>query len=408
MKGNGVTSSLKNSVWRNTQFIYLWTGTSLSNLTFHVFTLALPLLVYEMSRSTFAMGVLRGVEIIPNILLGIFIGVLVDRFHRKRIMFFAVLTQLLSVSVIIMLSFFSSLQLWMLYGLALFLYISIYTFSNAYHTTLPEIVDKKLLTSANSIITFTNTFINIIGPSFAGIILFYTTYHNGLLITVLGFIILMVLLSVLKIPDNKKSKRGHSSFWKDVKEGWDQLVSTRTLWLATWMILGINMALAASSTVLIFYALDTLKVGNNVVGYVLTGSGLGGMIGAYTAKALGRITGRGKLFISLLLVASFGQFILFLSNQWYWLAIGMLFMGYAATTINIHYLTLRQLETPGHLLGRVAGTSSMIMKLAMPISFLSVGAIGEFIPVHYVFLGSSIMLIVLFFLLANSPLKNLI
>ena len=81
--------------------------------------------------------------------------------------------------------------------------------------------------------------------------------------------------------------------------------------------------------------------------------------------------------------------------------------GFQQQSLMFIIATLRQVETPSHLLGRVAGTSSMIMKLAMPISFVLVGAIGEFIPVKYVFLISSVILIALFVFLVNSPLRSL-
>lgn len=397
----------KQSIWGNNKFISLWLGTSISNLTFHIFTLALPLLIYDMTKSTFAMGILKSIEIIPNILLGIFVGVLVDRFHRKRIMISSIGIKLITLSTIVALLYLSSLQLWMLYILTLFLYTSNYAFSNAYHSVMPTIMKKSQLTSANSAINFTNTFINIVGPSLAGMILFYISYQFGLMITILGFLILLLLVSLLTIPNHIQEEHKDSSFWDDVKEGWQQLVSTKPLWLATWMILGINMAFAASGTILVFYTLDILKVESNVIGYILTSSGIGGMLGAYTAKALGDRISRGPLFLLMLLVAALSQMLLFLSNQWYGLALGMFFAGFSATIINVHYATLRQVETPSHLLGRVAGTSSMIMKLAMPISFVLVGAIGEFIPVKYVFLISSVILIALFVFLVNSPLRSL-
>jgi hypothetical protein len=87
-----------------------------------------------------------------------------------------------------------------------------------------------------------------------------------------------------------------------------------------------------------------------------------------------------------------------------WLALGMSVIGFNVTFFNIHYLTLRQEATPTHLLGRVAGTSSMIMKLAMPIGYLIAGVLGEFIPVHYIFLGSSIMLILIVLIVMKTPI----
>lgn len=70
----------------------------------------------------------------------------------------------------------------------------------------------------------------------------------------------------------------------------------------------------------------------------------------------------------------------------------MFILGFTTIFTNVHYLTIRQEMTPNHVLGRVAGASSMIMKIAAPLSFVSGGLIGEYYPVHYVFVISCIVI----------------
>lgn len=74
---------------------------------------------------------------------------------------------------------------------------------------------------------------------------------------------------------------------------------------------------------------------------------------------------------------------------------GMILIGFCSVFINVHYQTLRQESTPAHLLGRVSGTTSMLMKIATPISFIGAGLLGERIDVSWIFLISSIIMILL-------------
>jgi Na+/melibiose symporter-like transporter len=252
------------------------------------------------------------------------------------------------------------------------------------------------LTSANATTSFINSLLNIMGPAVAGVILKLWTYRTGLLITVGGLCILLVLTNLIDIPRDKTGGRKQTStVWKEMKEGLAQLISTKDLLMMTLMILAINIGSAFSGAVLIFYALSSFKVTASQLGVIMSGSAAGGMVAALLAKRSRKWFGRGKLFLCSIGVMAIGQLFLFVSASWYWIAIGMCFTGFGATFINVHYFTLRQELTPNHLLGRVAGTSSMLMKLAMPISFIGSGTLGEFIPVNDIFLCSSLFFMVL-------------
>ena len=71
-------------LWRNTDFVKLWSAQTISGLGSAVSFLALPLIAASLLNATpFQMGVLAAVRTLPALLLGLFAGVWVDR-HRRR------------------------------------------------------------------------------------------------------------------------------------------------------------------------------------------------------------------------------------------------------------------------------------------------------------------------------------
>lgn len=182
-----------------------------------------------------------------------------------------------------------------------------------------------------------------------------------------------------------------------MKDGWNELIGNKTLWIMTIMIFITNIANGLTGAVVIFHSLDTLAVDNTRLGIIVSSTGIGAITASIFANKSKKWGTKGELLLLLTGSSLIGQLLLFSSMEWYWVSIGLIIIGFSLVLLNIHYASIRQETTPQHLLGRVAGTSSMIMKLAVPISFLLGGLLAEYIPVRYVFLLSG--LILLFYIL---------
>lgn len=388
----------RDTIWKNKSFIYIWFGTIIYDLTFHIYILALPLIIYEISQSTLAMSTMRALDFAPNVILGIFIGVIVDRTNRKNFMRYSILLQVILLISLVFLLEKSTPSLWMIYIIGFLVSVFGYSFWNGFHSSLPQIVKKEQLTTANSAISFVYQIINIIGPSLAGVLLFTLSYSYGLVVTVIGLCIMVLLISLTQVEENHLQRNKviqPKSFWEDIKEGWIEVKQNNKLFSMTITILCLNIASGISSAVLIFYALNQFKLTSNQLGIVVASSAIGGIVAALIAKKSREILGRGKLIIIAIYVGAFGQFLLFISSNWIILMAGMILIGFCSVFINVHYQTLRQESTPAHLLGRVSGTTSMLMKIATPIAFLGAGLLGERIDVSWIFLISSIIMIFL-------------
>ncbi len=71
-------------IWQEPKFLILLSSAFFAAFGAKIYSLALPLLVYELTASSEWMGWMRAVEYLPNLLLALFIGVWVDRVNRKH------------------------------------------------------------------------------------------------------------------------------------------------------------------------------------------------------------------------------------------------------------------------------------------------------------------------------------
>ncbi|MGD6834829.1 MFS transporter [Sutcliffiella halmapala] len=400
------------SIWSNKDFVFLFIGSNVGHLTFHVYSFMLPIYIYTLTNSSLAMSTMRAVEILPTILLGMLIGVLVDRVNRKNIMILTISVQILVIFLLIIFIIFTLINIWILYILGFTLYLNKYSFGNTSHTILPLIIEKSQLTQANSAKTFMNTFIGIIGPPLSSLIFLKLGTNFSLTITLIGLTILLCFVLNVNIPSNYNAKIQHigkkkKTILSDIKEGWIAVLSNRTIKLASLIVICVNLASSMTSAIFIFYALDNLKISISELALISSFGALGGLLGALSVKKSLQYINRGVLFILFVFIMSISSYVFYISENWIMLSFGMLLTQFSLSQVVIHYKTIRQEETPNELLGRVSGTTSMALKLIVPISFVLAGWAIEYIDGSYIFLVNGIYLFVLGTVTIFSPIVRL-
>src|SRR5580765_6141519 len=81
-----VPSSHPKSLWRNRDYLLLWSGQAISDIGGAVSELAFPLLVLAVTHSPAQAGFVAALRALPATLFSLFAGVLVDRWNRKLVM----------------------------------------------------------------------------------------------------------------------------------------------------------------------------------------------------------------------------------------------------------------------------------------------------------------------------------
>lgn len=396
------------SLWKNKNFLLIWGGTTISSFGSQMYSVAIPLLIYELSHSALAMSTMRAIEFFPNIFIGMIAGVFVDRFNRKRMLQWTSLIQTLAMTSIVILLFTNSITIWHLYLLGFILSCAGYTFGNANHSTIPQIVTKERLTSANAKLTFVSTFIQVIGPGIAGALLVLFSFTYTLAIYTGCLLILFLCMHLLHVPEQKIEDEKGTSFWRDMKEGIDELFHNKILLTPTITVLFLNFASSLVIGVLVFYVTDQLGATEDQVGLMFSISAIGGLLGASIVSHVRKKWGRGNIYTFCLLFDVVSMVSLIIAPSWWTIGIALGIRTFSTTISNIVYFTIRQEFTPNQLLGRVAGTSSMLMKLTLPLGLTISGLWAEWLPIPYLFGISAMIIMILFVRLYFHPFRKLI
>ena len=155
------------SVFRNRAFTYIWLAQLISSMGSALTTLAASVLVYRVTGSTLSVGLMLIATAGPTVLIGLFAGVFVDRYDRKRIMLAA---DLLRAILIFLIPFLIPFNLNWLYVLVAVTSAISQFFDSAHASVLPEVASDKELSAANALLSISSVGSQMFGFAAAGLI----------------------------------------------------------------------------------------------------------------------------------------------------------------------------------------------------------------------------------------------
>ncbi len=394
------------SVWRNRSFVVIFFSTALLAFGSKVYELALPLIIYEMTKSSVYMATMRSIEFLPNLLLAMFIGVLVDRFNKKKWTQMMVVGQAVLLLALFLLVEYGLADLVHFYVAGFLLMMLNYGFGNARVSIVKHVIPKPLLTSANAKFSFVNTLVEIMGPAISGFILLFSSLHDGLLFTACAYLMALLSISFLEQDDLHPAAQ-QGSFWQEFLAGWRELFANRPLWLITLLVIFLNSTAGMYDAMVIFFAKDRLQLDNSQLGMVLSAAGLGGLVGSALVSYCRRRFPTGRLLGGTIFLLAIAYFVMYLATNIWVMCLSLFLSGMIGTIESICIWTFRQETTPAHLIGRISGITGSIFKLGMVFTIYGSGWVSEFLGTAYVFLAAAIANLLIFLVYRRLTLWNL-
>lgn len=381
-----------------------------SSLGNWIYRLALPLLVLKLTGSALSTGLVYVMEYVPYLALGMFGGVLADRFDRRRVLAvgdFAAGAFALAMAVFITLG---AQPLWLIYVLALLLSCVDPLYQPAFRAILPSLVPDDRLPAANARIHISEHAVNMVGPV-AGSALVVAFGHQVAIYGDAGTFLLsgVLILLIRTAPAVSRAVRD-SSVLDDIREGLRFLFRQDSAVLTTALIsfacnFGVWLLLAG----VVYYLTSYHAFSPGEIGVVYAFQGAGAVIGALLGSRLLRRFPPAPIIVWA--IAAGGLSMLAVIPARGPVLIGLAWLGqFAAAGVSIvATVTLRQWLIPDHLLGRVLGTARMIAFSSIPLSALAGGLFETELRNAYAlmaFAGVSWLLIAL--AAARSPLRRVV
>jgi MFS family permease len=373
-------------LWRNNDFLKLWTSETISVFGSQITNLALPLTAALMLHATpFQMGILIAMETLPFALFSLFAGVYVDRMKRLPII---ITMECLSGAALLLVP----LAMWLdiLYMPVLYVVGFICGFANvvfgvAHQTYVTSLVSRKHLVEANSKLGMSWSGAEIAGPSVAGMLVHAIGGPFAIIVDAITFFVSALVIRGIRKPEPAPAARPQNATVKrDIIEGLKLVYHNPVLWslavsVALWQILH-HTYLA----LFILFATRELHLNAGTVGLVFSMSGVGFLLGALLVKRLSARYGIGPMVLAAMLLTGIAWCGVALTRgEGMVAAIGlsfaMLLFGLGAGVFTINYISMRQVITPDHMLGRMTATMRFLTVASVPLGALLGGTLGEVI-----------------------------
>ncbi|HZQ09971.1 MAG TPA: MFS transporter [Anaerolineae bacterium] len=352
------------SLWRSLlirNFALLWSGQTISRVGDQLNRIALAWWILEKTGSAAAMGTVLIFSSVPMILFALIGGVTVDRFHRPRVMFLSDVLRGIVVAIIAWLVWQDMLSLEMLFAFSAIFGIVDAFFQPAFTATVPEIVAPAKRPSANSLTTLSAEFAGIAGPAIgAGMVALGGTPLAFALDALSFFISAALLVPLLNLKQDHITNRAASSPLKDLRQGFQTVLSSTWLWGTIGLASIANFTIAGPIAVALpFLVNDNLNAGVGALGLIYSMFSVGSVISAIVLGRMKRFHHRGIIayvawVIGGLLLSSFG-----LPVSLWTVALAALGFGAALTVLNLIWAnTLQEMVAPEQL-GRVASIDQL-------------------------------------------------
>jgi MFS family permease len=388
---------LKSVIWKNRNFTKLWAGLSISYIGTSINSLALPTLaVMVLGYGAKEVGLLKTVETLSFPLLGLFVGVMADRYNPRYLMIIADLVRFLAIISIPILAYFDVLSLYHLFIIAALTGVFSLIFNVSYMTMVPSIVKKEMLAEGNAKLTLIDSASKVMGPTIAGWIINILGAVKAFLFDAFTYLISALFLIFIKHKPEKSEKKKNTVF-KDINEGLKFVFGNKILKSLTISLTFVNLGYALIQTIIVVFAYKNLMLSPSQVGIIFSISSIGLIIGALVSKKVIELIGIGKsLFLSsgflglslgLIPLSDYVSPIITFTLLW---TAGSLFLP----ILDVNQVTLRQSITPTHLQGRMNATIRTFMWGATPLGALLGGTIGDLAGMRIAFIVGGVCIII--------------
>lgn len=383
-------------VKENSDFRKLWIGLTSSYFGDSFYELAIVWFTFSITGSGMQVGFILVATFLPSVLIGPFLGVIVDRFNRKRLMQVAQMIQALSVGVLaasIALGFF---HLWILYGLTIIQSTASALFLPAQNAIVPHLVKREQIIQANSFFTSSRQIATLFGAVLGGGIVAWTGASVAIGFNALTFVIALLFIQFIQYTPEvnmEPKKKSQTGILAEVQEGINWLRNQPTmLGLLILATIG-NMALGPINVLVPMLIQDVFHADATALGFFDGTLGLGVLLGGL---GIGIINPKkiGLVFAISFGIEAIGMFLIFVAPTLPITYVGSFMVGIAIVSKGLPLSSAFQLMVPSDLRGRVSSINNMLAGITIPISYGLLGLLGDIIGAKYCFMLSSILFII--------------
>jgi MFS family permease len=314
-------------------------------------------LVLQITNSPLAVGITTALQFLPMLLFGLWGGLLVDRYPKRRLLLITQSVMGALAALLAILTITGAVQVWQVYLIALGLGFATVVDNPARQTFVNEMVPKNLVRNAVGLNSGNFQLARMLGPAVAGVLISLVGIGAAFALNALSFVAVITALLLMRTRELQRmplAPRGPGQ----LREGLRYVRRTPAL---LWPIVlvffvgtfGYNFAIILSA-----YTKDVFDSGAEIYGLLNTAMAAGSVVGALVAAR------RTNATLAVLFAAAGG------------VGLGLVLLGLTPWFIPFVVLLIAVGSSP-ELRGRVMSLYMLVFMGGTPLGSLVVGWITE-------------------------------
>ena len=350
-------------------FIFFLISNTISSLGDYIYDIAIIVYLYQETGSSLVLGSFFIFQFVPTLIFTPFIGTLIDKLDKKKIIIFTNILRGLTLKTIFLTT------------LILGICDELNRATN--NSIIPQVVETNQITKANSILSILDSSTMIIGPIIASFLLSTTSINGSIIINALSFLLSGIIISLIKI-NNIHITIKKENFFYEVKKGLKVIFKDAFVKniIIIWGLLLIGVGITGSFIVIL--VTDYMGLPYASYGWLTAAEGAGIAISSLFIiknKNINTV----NLTIYGLFFLGIGTLITALSSNIIIVIFAYLIIGFGASTAPIGIRSLLQINISKNMIGRVFTSVRFIVTSLRTLSISIFSVLAGYINLRFIF-----------------------
>jgi len=378
---------------KNRRFFLLWLGLLISIAGTQMQIWALFWHIRELTEAPIALGGVGLARILPVIIFSLIGGAVADSFKRTRIIY---ITQTFAAGTAVALAWFTQIgqiTIWHIYILTALQAVAIAFDGPARQALVPNLVPTKDLPNAFSMTSIAFQTGSILGPALSGLIIAFAGQQAVYYINALSFMAVVLALIMIGDVPQRMPKQIKAVSWKSISEG-VHFILGKPIILSSMLLDFVATFFASANTLMPIVARDVLHVGVVEYGWLSAGQSVGAVTASLVISQISELRRQGPVFLGAVIIFGMATILFGLSNSFVLAWCTLTVIGAADSVSTIIRNTIRQLQTPDHIRGRMTSVNQIFYQGGPQLGEVEAGTVAQLFGVSLAIISGGIACIV--------------
>ena len=348
---------------RHRRFRLLWIGLAISIAGSQMQVWSLFWHIRTITEQPIALGGVGLARILPILAFSLVGGALADVVNRRRLLFLTQSVMAFTALALAWLTFRGEITLWHISALTAIQAIAIAFDLPARQALVPNLVTPRDLPNAFSLQSIAFQTGSIVGPEGNGLVIAYWGQPYTYLINGISFLaVLWALLLMGPVAQGAHAPAGFDRrpviSWPAIIEG-IHFIRTHPIILSSMVLDFFATFFSSANTLMPIFARDILRVGVLEYGWLSAAQSVGAMLAALAISQMPELRRQGPVFLISVVAFGLATIVFGLAGAFPLAMLALVFVGASDSVSTIIRNTIRQLQTPDYIRGRMVSVNQI-------------------------------------------------